>query len=168
MLTNLDLGNSDIGDKGAASLAAALEKNSTLTSIHLGYNNIGDEGAAILAAALETNLTLTSVTLTFDNIRDEGAASMATALEKNYALEVMQFDCPPRMQDEVNHSLARNIARYRQWRSSVMCWMWASNHLHERLPRDIVRIIGKMIWKSRTSYESPSIGGGRLASSTDP
>jgi hypothetical protein len=41
----LDLGRNIIGDAGAAALAAALEKNTTLTRLDLGRNNIGDVGA---------------------------------------------------------------------------------------------------------------------------
>ena len=90
-------------------------------------------------------------------------ASLAAALEKNSAMEVLKFDCPDEMQEQVKQLLARNIARYQQWRSSVVGWMWASKYLHVRLPRDIALMIGKMIWKTRTIYESPSSGGDILA-----
>jgi len=77
------------------------------------------------------------------------------------------LDCyfPDTIKEQVKRLLARNAARYRQWRSSVMGWMWASKHLHVRLPRDVALMIGRMIWKTRTIYESPSIGGAILASS---
>merc|ERR1712000_81722 len=154
-----------MGDDGAASLAAALEKNSTLTSINFRANRIVAEGAASLAAALEKNSTLKIIGLSANAIRDEGAVSLAAALEKNYAMLVLDCFSPDTVEEQVKELLARNIARYPQWRSSVMGWMWASKRLHVRLPRDVALMIGKMIWKTRTIYESPSIGGDTLASS---
>ena len=136
-----------------------------LTNIDLGGNEIGDEGAARLAAALEKNTTVTSINLVGNNIGGKGAASLAAAMEKNYALEALHFHFPDSMQKHIDQLLARNIARYRQWRNSVMGWMWASKHLHVRLPRDVALMIGKMIWKTRTIYKSASIGGDTQASS---
>ena len=106
---------------------------------------------------------LTSLDLGWNDIGAEGAARLAAALEKNYALEVLEFACSKEMQEQVDQCLVRNIARYHQWRNSVMGWMWASKHLHVRLPRDIALMIGKMIWKTRTICESPSSGGDILA-----
>ena len=114
-----------------------------------------NEGAVGLAAALEKNTTVTSLDLSENRIGDEGAASMAAALEKNYALEVLELACSKEMRDQVNQLLARNVARYQQWWSSVMGWMWASRHLPVRLPRDVALMIGKMIWKTRTIYKAP-------------
>ena len=154
-LTSLDLSWNEIGDKGATSMAAALEKNSTLTSLDLSENEIGHIGAASLAAALQKNSTLTSMSLRGNDIGDEGVASLAAALEKNYALEVLDCNLPGTIKEQVNQLLARNMARYRQWRRSVMGWMWASRHLHVRFPRDVALMIGKMIWKTRTIYKAP-------------
>ena len=128
----------------------------------------GGKGAASLAAALEKNTTLTCLDLCENEIGTEGAARLTAALEKNYALEKLRFDFPYWMQVQVNRTLARNAARYQQWRNSVMGWMWASKHLHVRLPRDVALMIGMMIWKTRTIFESPSIGGDTQASSPGP
>ena len=126
----------------------------------------------MLAAALEKNSTLTSINLFGNKLEGKGAASLVAALQKNYALEALDFDCPQEMRDQkreqVNQSLARNAARYRQWRTSVMGWMWASKHLDVRLPRDVALMIGKMIWKSRTIYESPSLGGNTQGCNSGP
>ena len=167
-VTSLDLVLNSIKDEGAERLAAALEKNSTVTRLILSGNDIGPEGVATLAAALETNSTLTSFHLRYNGIGDEGAARLAAALENNYALEELRFNFPDLMQEQVHQLLARNVARYRQWQNSVMAWMWASKHLHVRLPWDVALMIGKMIWKTRTINESPSIGGDTHASSPGP
>ena len=136
-------------------MAAALEKNTTLTSLELFENYIDEEGAASVAAALEKNSTLTSINLVNNKIGDEGVAILAAALKKNYALEVLDFACPETIKEQVKRLLARNVARYQQWRSSVMGWMWASRHLPVRLPRDVALMIGKMTWKTRTIYKNP-------------
>ena len=88
-----------------------------MTSLNLTSNGIGTEGAAILAAALEKNSTLTSIDLHWNGIGNEGAASLAAALEKNYAMEVLNFDCPGEMRDQVKQLLARNVARYQSGRA---------------------------------------------------
>ena len=149
-------------------MLAALEKNSTVTSIDLSNNKIGDEGVATLAAALEKNSTLTSIILGCNNIGNVGAAHLAAALEKNYALEVLYLFCPVEMRDLVEKLLVRNVARRRQWQSSVVGWMWASKHLQVHLPRDVALMIGKMIWKTRTIYKSSSFGGDTQASGPSP
>ena len=93
---------------------------------------------------------------------------MKAALEKNYALEKLRIFCSDSMREQVKQFLLRNAARYQQWRNSVMGWMWASKHLRMRLPRDVALMIGKMIWKTRTIYESPSNGGDPHASTFGP
>ena len=97
---------------------------------------------------------MTSINLVGNNIGGKGAASLAAAMEKNYALEALHFHFPDSMQEHIDQLLARNIARYPQWRNSVMGWMWASKNLHVRLPRDVALMIAKMIWKTRTMYKS--------------
>ena len=87
---------------------------------------------------------------------------MAAALPKNYALHVLELNRFQEMRD-LKQLLARNVALHQLWRNSVMGWMWASKHLHVRLPRDVALMIGKMIWVTRTVYESPSMGGFALA-----
>ena len=143
-------------------MEAAGDKNLTLTLIKFGYNDIGPKGTASLAAALQGNTTMTSFDLSANTIRAEGAVSLAAALDKNCALN---FD---ELREQIDQFLARNIARYPQWRNSVMGWMWASKNLHVRLTRDVALMIGQMIWKTWTIYESASIGGNTQASSRGP
>lgn len=79
--TSLDLGDSNIGDRGATALANALRYNTVLESLDLGYNNkIGDLGAASLAAALKVNTVLKTLILSENVIGDEGATALALAL----------------------------------------------------------------------------------------
>ena len=123
-----------------------------LKTLYLHDNKFRDKGAARLAAFLEKNMTLTSIDLSSNEIEDGEAAIMVAALEKNYAPEVCYLDCPDEMQEQVDQYRVRNIARRQQWHDSVMGWMWASKHLLVRLPQDVALMIGKMIWKTRTIY----------------
>ena len=91
--TSLDLGDSNIGDRGATALADVLRYNTVLESLDLGYNNkIGDLGAASLAAALKLNTALKTLILSENLIGDEGATALALALlNKNTALSELDL-----------------------------------------------------------------------------
>jgi len=52
-LPKLDLGENEIGDKGAIALAAALEKNTTLQTLEFSGNDIDKEGKIALDKAIE-------------------------------------------------------------------------------------------------------------------
>ncbi|MFM1798724.1 MAG: hypothetical protein RLZZ117_1002, partial [Cyanobacteriota bacterium] len=75
-LTSLNLAGNEIGDEGAASLAALAQ----LTSLNLWDNGIGDEGAASLAALTQ----LTSLDLAANGVGDEGAASLAALTQLTF------------------------------------------------------------------------------------
>ncbi len=51
----LDISDNGIGPKGAASIAAALEKLPSLGVLRLRGNSIGDEGAAALSSGLASS-----------------------------------------------------------------------------------------------------------------
>ena len=55
MLTNLNLGDNEISDEGAAAIAEALRGNGVLNKLWLGENNIGVEGAKAIGGALAVN-----------------------------------------------------------------------------------------------------------------
>jgi internalin A len=75
-LTSLNLWGNEIGDKGAAALAALTQ----LTSLNLRRNAIGDKGAAALAALTQ----LTSLNLVVNAIGDKGAAALAALTQLNW------------------------------------------------------------------------------------
>ena len=80
-LTKLDLSINGIENEGAAHLAAALEKNTTLTTLNLRDNGIKFEGAARLVAALEKNRALTTLILGGNNIKAARVDPFFTPLE---------------------------------------------------------------------------------------
>ena len=70
-----------VGDAGAAKVAAALRRVPLLTTLVLGSNNITASGASMLAGALYNVPALTSLTIESNaRIGDEGAAALAAAL----------------------------------------------------------------------------------------
>jgi len=60
-LERLGLGNCDISDRGAKSIAKELASNTTLKRLWLHDSNISDEGVASFAKALRSNHTLMSL-----------------------------------------------------------------------------------------------------------
>ena len=79
-LQALRLGKNRLFADGARSLAAALQRNSSLTSLSLGSCAIGAAGAKHLATALHHNCTLHWLEVNNNGIGDAGASALADAL----------------------------------------------------------------------------------------
>eukprot|EP00808_Paulinella_micropora_P009145 g74483.t1 len=82
----LNIGDNNLGDKGAALVAEAIKVNKTLQAVGLSSNNIGDDGAKAIGKALEVNSTLISINLEDNGIGPAGAQHIAKALEVNTTL----------------------------------------------------------------------------------
>jgi hypothetical protein len=80
----LDLRSNSIGPEGAKRLAEALRFGGKLKRLQLGGNQVGDEGAEALAAAWPSSLE--ELALEDSGISDVGAASLAGALKSNSTL----------------------------------------------------------------------------------
>ena len=85
-LVELNLGNNDIGTKGAQALAQALKTNKTLTTLNLGLNILNRHGALALAEVLTINVTLINLNLDQTGINDEDATRFVFALKSNTSL----------------------------------------------------------------------------------
>ena len=79
-LEELNLWNNQVSDSGVQSLSQALVNNSVLRSIGLGQNRISDVGAEHLAKMLKTNTTLTRLWLFHNEIGDRGVKALADVL----------------------------------------------------------------------------------------
>ena len=90
-VTFLRLYDNGIGDSGVAALAKAVEINSTLKHLYLFQNGIGDSGAVALAKAVEINSTLTYLYLSGNGIGDSGAAALSKAVEINSTLKHLRL-----------------------------------------------------------------------------
>lgn len=91
-----------VGDKGAASIASALEDNSTVKKLNFESTKVGDSGASALAQVLEMSsvCTLHRLDLAYCPIGDEGAISLARALaQETCSLVVLHLDHCPQITD---------------------------------------------------------------------
>ena len=70
VLTDLNLGDNDIRDEGAAAIAEALRGNGVLKSIDLSRNRLDAEAGKALASALEKNAVLKKIDLRGSNLGD--------------------------------------------------------------------------------------------------
>ena len=84
-LTVLKLGYNNLGDEGAAIIAASVSQDgrfhSNLTVLDLGFNGIGDKGCAEIAVkALAGNHVVRTLFLTGNCIKQKGAMALAGAI----------------------------------------------------------------------------------------
>eukprot|EP00928_Gymnodinium_smaydae_P016158 TRINITY_DN16021_c0_g2_i1.p1 TRINITY_DN16021_c0_g2~~TRINITY_DN16021_c0_g2_i1.p1 ORF type:complete len:880 (+),score=187.39 TRINITY_DN16021_c0_g2_i1:135-2774(+) len=79
-MRRLDLTNNDVGDDGAARLAAELQPRKSLRLLLLAGNNIGDAGATALAKLLHEQKALEELRLGNNKITAEGAKSIAAVV----------------------------------------------------------------------------------------
>jgi len=83
ILTDLDIRNNNIGDKGTEAIAKGIQTSSTIKWLDISNNQIGPLGAVEIGKSLLHNKSLDTL-LTNDNcIGYDGTASIATALTKN-------------------------------------------------------------------------------------
>jgi hypothetical protein len=116
-LTELSLGNKDIGPRCAQALGEMLCVNMFLKLLYLYGCNVGDEGAGHLAVALTRNRTLEVLRLGHNGITHVGAAALAAVLPFNQALKRLDLDLNPLGDDGVE-ALAKAVPR------SGLCNMW--------------------------------------------
>lgn len=79
-LAELDLRESNLGDKGLVALARGLSANRSLTALNLEMNNVGDEGTLALVDALVAGMPLARLDLFDNDVGDVGARALAGAL----------------------------------------------------------------------------------------
>jgi Ran GTPase-activating protein (RanGAP) involved in mRNA processing and transport len=86
-MTCLDLSsNDDIGDEGAACIAAALRGSQTLRVLDITGISMGSAGAAAICDALAVNTSLTKLSAGCNRLGNAGEVSFAAALQGNQTL----------------------------------------------------------------------------------
>ena len=105
-LARLSLKNNDIGDDGAAALAAS--SHGALEWLNLGDNQVADEGTAALADALLGRHfpRLRRLSLDHNQLDDGAMASLASALQGATALEEVYLESNP-ASDEATRRVQR-------------------------------------------------------------
>ena len=88
-LKTANLGQNQIGAKGAAALSEALKSNNTLETLYLYTNGIGVAGAQSLANMLQVNRALKYVDLVCNKIPNEAKQQLrAAAAAKSITLKL--------------------------------------------------------------------------------
>lgn len=107
-LTDLDVGNTEIGVLGAIEFASALRQNRFLTRVSLDNMrapSLQEEPVVHLADALIANSSVRELSLCKFQIRDTGAEVLAQSLERNTALAALHLRC-----NQIGHAGAESIA----------------------------------------------------------
>lgn len=151
-------GNS-IGDKGIQAFAYALMADGAEAIRHpmrldLRRNSFGDAGATALAVALQNSNVLEHLDIRDNMVGDAGIQGIAAALKYNASLKVFLSSHDRR---DIEDYLARNRRIPNSVRATVLYVVGVrfSHRAREGmgdlgiLARDIVRIIGEMLWATR-------------------
>ena len=97
IITSLNLSHCRVGDRGVALICESLKMNFSLISIKLKYDaKITDIGAASLASALEINSTLIALDISATEFGHEGRMSLRNAMIWNQTLTYLNLGCLPR------------------------------------------------------------------------
>ncbi|KAF8407960.1 hypothetical protein HHK36_007100 [Tetracentron sinense] len=94
-ITLLDIGNNEIGSKGAFHVAEFIKKSKSLLWLNLYMNDIGDEGAEKIADALKENRSITTVDLGGNNIHAKGVSNIARVLKDNSVITTLELGYNP-------------------------------------------------------------------------
>jgi len=108
-VSQLYLGNNEIGDNGLVHLAKCINSCKYLTSLGLSSNNIGDRGVVELSAALHKNITLRSLYLAWNLISSSGAQALLDALDFNKVLSQLLLSGNGKIDTELIYVLGEAI-----------------------------------------------------------
>ena len=86
-VTEMDISENKIGDKGMAYIATALHTNTTTRTLNVRDCHISNVGAESLARALAVNTSLQVLVMDGNNIGYNGICEFATALQTNTTLK---------------------------------------------------------------------------------
>eukprot|EP00121_Abeoforma_whisleri_P008565 Awhi_evm1s7864 len=85
----LDVGHTNLQDKGTAIICRALEDNRTLKHLNLCVNGITNDGCLALSQLLENNDTLAHLNLHSNDFSDEGLFEIGKGLSQNSNLRTL-------------------------------------------------------------------------------
>ena len=88
-LTQLDLGDCQIGDDGAETVAVFLKHDETVKKVHLYRCSIGPRGVEAIAKALKHNRTLWFLNLRFSRMGNDCAVSLIETLSRNVTINLL-------------------------------------------------------------------------------
>lgn len=180
-LVHLDVQQNHIEPKEAVAFAEALKKNRTLTSFNCDFNQIRSEGARALARCLCTNQTLRSLCMAGNGIEDDVVPELAHALMCNHSLthlkighnllskkaQIQIFSCLQQNgsmlsveTDYYYHGLPkssfleRNASMHDAAECCVVMLLTIPRSAMFYCPKEIVRMLAKCLWDTRTDVDA--------------
>ena len=90
----LDLRFNDVGDAGAAALASALERSTTMKTLDLFQTDVSDSGVVALASGLGRSPSMTTLDLSWNQITDVCVSTLALALATSRSMTVKTRSIP--------------------------------------------------------------------------
>ena len=141
-VTELIIGNNEIGDKGIAHITTALQTNTTMRTLNISNCSISDEGAKSLARAIAVNRSLQYLDISGNKIGDNSIAHIATTLETNNTLTTLLFDENGTITDEGALSLAAALNVNSSMKHLRL--YWSSTH-----PDSTLKKIGEYVRTSK-------------------
>ena len=168
-LTHLNIGRNFIGVDGIRALSEALTVNTTLTALDISstiWGGLGGDAVIALAEALKVNTTLTNLNLAVIMIDFDGANTLLEALKMNGSLTTL-FIQSNKIGAAEMAEIATLLDRNKQGKVAVrrailyvLGIRWRSVFDHDGgmgflgwLPRPLVKLIAREIWKTRGSLE---------------
>lgn len=92
-LETLDLGDNEIREAGAASIADGLRVSRTLRQLSLRLNRLGDAGGELVLASLAANETLTSLDVSNNDMGLQAAIAFEGMAAENRTLLTVNLSC---------------------------------------------------------------------------
>ena len=94
-LTNLDMGNNNIGHESGEHIAAYIKTDLELASLNLYMNELCDLGAIAVCKALRQNTAIQILDIGGNNILQAGAEALGDALKENHSLHTLEIGYNP-------------------------------------------------------------------------
>jgi Ran GTPase-activating protein (RanGAP) involved in mRNA processing and transport len=179
VLKTLALSNCYLSPEACFGLAQGLKSNKGLTSLCLNGCEVDDVGLLHLSDVLRVNSTLLSLRCYSRNCSNKGALSLAAAVSVNKVIESIMFPQSDEDAEEevaawllLNGSLTdcsgkflaiceRNFEMHEKAKQAVQALRllrWKEGEgdktVFHALPKGIVKIIGVLVWESRTEVET--------------
>lgn len=179
VLEKLRLSSCSLGQEGGVLIAKALQHNTVLKKLDLTLNGIDAVGCRAVADMLRANSTLQELSMLVNIVGEEGVEALARALVGHRSLKKLRWPFPQSAlaqcdallwdgngsllggdghfkelyeRNKANQDLVRQAVqtlRVLRWRDEEK----DPNILHV-MQKDIVRIIGRCLWATRTEVET--------------
>lgn len=154
-LVEINLGNTNIGDFGATALANALKANRRVAALNLSQNMISAPGVTALMDSLKSS-NLRELYLRQCLIAEDSAEELLTIPSSSplVILDVSGNLMDPELEKEIFTTLEQTVASRKACRKALTAVLGMRNYRKTVLdtqPRDVVRMICRILWEQRRS-----------------